>query len=228
MKAIFVTGTDTGIGKSVITGLLARFLSDRGLRVITQKWIETGVKGFSGDISTHLKLMRKTKKYIKDYLPHVLPYSFTFPSSPHLAARLEKRKINESKIKKSVKFLSDKFDFVIIEGTGGALVPINKKRLVIDMAKDMDLPVLIVANNKLGAINHTLLTVEAIRKRGMKIMGIIFNNQASKEDKVILKDNPRIVGKLTKERAFGVLPRIKNKNKLYKAFVPIAKGIVRG
>ena len=98
----------------------------------------------------------------------------------------------------------------------------SEEILVIDIAKELGLPVLIVAGNKLGAINHTLLTIEAVKKRGMDIVGIIFNNLCKRTDKVILRDNPRIIKRLTGEVILGTLPRLKNKD-LYKAFAPIGK-----
>ena len=226
MRAFFVTGTDTGTGKSVISGLLARYLLGKGYRVITQKWIQTGSKNFSKDVELHLKLMKRKKRHIKKYLSYVSPYTFKFASSPHLAAALEKKRISADKIKKSFRFLSDKFDFVIVEGVGGALVPFSNKKLVIDIAKELGLAVLVVAGNRLGAINHTLLTLEAIKKRNMKTIGIIFNNQPRKTGDVILKNNPRIIEKLTGETILGVLPRMKNKEQLYKKFTPIGKKIV--
>jgi len=196
MNAVFVTGTDTGVGKTAITGLLARSLSEQGYNVITQKWVETGTKGFSRDVSMHLRLMGKKKKDIKAYLPYVCPYTFPFASSPHLASRLEKRVISVRKIKESFNHLRKEFDIVIVEGVGGALVPYNNKRLVIDIAKELGLPVIIVVGNKLGAINHTLLTIEALQRRGMKIIGIVINN-LHRENKIILDDNVKIIKQLT-------------------------------
>ena len=228
MSGIFITGTDTGVGKTVITGLLARYLSNKGYDVITQKWVQTGSGGFSSDIAEHLKLMRKQRRDIKNYSTHVSPYVFHFASSPHLAASLEKKSIKEEKIKKSYKFLSEKSDFVIVEGIGGALVPLNKKKLVIDLAKELDMSVLVVAENKLGAINHTLLTIEAIKKRNMKITGVIFNNKSSKVERIISSDNPKIIKTLTGEPILGTLPRLKDKEHLYKAFVPVGNKIFSG
>lgn len=222
MKAFFITGTDTGVGKTVVAGLAGRFLLDKGYSVITQKWVQTGSSGFPDDISAHLRLMKKTKKSIKAYLPSVCPYTFKVPSSPHLASRAQKRKIDIKRIKNSFRFLKNRFDFVIVEGTGGSLVPLNGNKLVIDIARELSLPVLLVASNRLGAINHTLLTVEAIKRRNMKLAGIIFNNSEGKHDKAVLEDNPKIVGRITGEKILGVLPRINGKDKLYKAFVPIA------
>ena len=208
MKGIFVTGTDTGVGKTVVTGLLARFLKEKGYRVITQKWIETGCRN-----------LNKPE-------PLKRPYCYKFPASPHLAARREKRNIQEAKIKRSFKLLAKNFDFVIVEGIGGALVPFSKKRLVIDIAKDLNLPTIIVVANKLGAINHALLTIEAIRKKKMKIVGLVFNNLKSKENKIILKDNPQIVKAISREKILGILPYSRSKNYLYRKFISIGKKLV--
>ena len=228
MKAIFVTGTDTEAGKTVVAGLLGRFLLRKGCRVITQKWIQTGSDNFSADIASHLRLMGIKKDNIENYLPYISPYTFKFASSPHLAATLEKRRISAEKIERSFKFLQKRFNFVIVEGAGGALVPFSRKGLIIDITKKLFLPVLLVTENKLGAINHTLLAIEAIKKRNMKIIGIIFNNRNKKANKIILKDNVEIIKKLTDEKILGVLPYSKDKNRLYKAFVPIGNIILKG
>lgn len=227
MRGIFITATDTGAGKTLVVGLLARYLSEKGFKVITQKWIATGERGdFSKDIELHLKIMGKTKSDIQDYLKPVSPYTFRLAGSPHLAAQAENKRISTNKIIKGFKVLSQKFDFVLVEGIGGALVPFTQKRLVIDIVKNLDLGVLVVTQNRLGAINHTLLTIEALRERRIKILGIIFNN-LKQEDKQILKDNPYIIKKLTKQRIFGVLPWMNNYNQLYKRFIPLGDRIYR-
>lgn len=237
MKAIFIIGTDTGVGKTIVTGLLGRYLLGKNCSVITQKWIHTGSRKYLEDIEVHLKLMKREKENnIRRYMPQMAPYAFKFAASPHLAAGLEKKIIYEDKIKQSFRLLSREFDFIIVEGIGGALVPFNRKNLVIDIAKELGLPVLIVAGNKLGAINHTLLTVEAVRKRRMKIIGIIFNSQRAKKndsrpsargrDKIILQDNPKIIKILTRETILGSLPWLKNENRLYEAFVPVGNKIL--
>lgn len=225
MKGIYITGTDTGVGKSVVSGLLARYLCGKGYRVITQKWIQTASGGFPVDIAAHLKLMGKNRKDIKNYLRYICPYVFKFASSPHLAAALEKRKIRKNKIKNAYKFLSDRFDFVIVEGIGGALVPYDGKKLVLNIAKELRLPAIIVVGNRLGAINHTLLTIEALKKRDMDIIGLLFNNLEMAEAK-ILKDNIRAIKSLTGEEILGNLPRAYDRNRLYGSFKPIGKKIL--
>jgi len=225
-KAVFIVGTDTAVGKTLITGLLAKFIASRGKRVITQKWIQTGNKGFSADIASHLKFMNKKRKDINKYLNYVSPYIFEFPASAHLASSIEKKNIRPDKIKNSFKILAKDFDFVIAEGIGGTLVPFNRRRLVIDIVKELNLAVLIVAGNKLGAINHTLLTIEALKKRGLKILGIIFNVFLPRTNKFILKDNLKIVRELSRARVLGSLPWSRDKNFLYQKFVPIGKKIL--
>ena len=225
MRAIFVTGTDTGVGKSLVTGLLARHLKERGFMVVTQKWIQTG-SHVHADINLHLKIMGVSKAEIKDYLDSICPYVFSLPASPHLAAKAEKKRIDIARIKRSFKLLSSKFDFVIVEGVGGSLVPVDEKYLVVDIAKELNLPVLVVAQNKLGAINHTLMTIEVLKHRKIKILGILFNDYKG-QDKLVLKDNPDIIRKLTKQNILGVLPWDKRIDVLYKKFMPIARKIIR-
>ena len=225
MKAVFVTGTDTEVGKTLVTGLLARRLLDKGYHAITQKWIQTGTRNLPTDIAVHLKLMGRKIEDVEKYLPYIAPYTFQLAASPHLAANLEKRKISTTRIKSSFRTLSKKYDFVIVEGLGGVLVPFNRKKLVIDIAKELALPVIIVAKNRLGAINHTLLTIEALRSRHMKILGVMFNGQNEKESEVVLEDNPKIIKALTGEKVLGNLPWLKDPDLLYKAFIPVGDKI---
>jgi len=225
MKAVFVTGTDTGVGKSVFCGLLARYAKETGPSVITQKWIQTGSAGFSCDVKLHLKIMRRANLEIKEYLDLVSPYNFSAALAPHKASSLENKVIRPGKIKKSFSALGEVFGLVIVEGIGGALVPYDKHNLVIDIARDLDIPVILVSQNKLGAINHTLLTLEALVARKLRVLGIVFNN-AKKEKKVILEDNPLIIRRLSRQKVFGVLPWEPDFDKLYKKFRPIGKSIL--
>lgn len=227
MKALFVTGTDTGVGKSVVTGCLFRYLTEKGYNVITQKWVQTGSNSlFSSDIGIHFKIAKRALNQVKAYRPLILPNVFKTPASPHLASRLESKKIDPDKIKMSFRSLSKIFDFVIVEGVGGALVPINKDKLLIDIVKELKLPVLIVAGNRLGAINHTLLTIESLNARKIKTLGLVFNNPW-KQDSLILKDNPRIVKALTGCDILGSLAQGPNYEKIYKKFIPIGNKILK-
>jgi len=227
MRAVFVTGTDTGVGKTLVTGLLARYLCRKGFSAVTQKWVQTGCRGFSSDVNFHLKLMDKGRRQMGDYLKLMAPYTFSRAYSPHLAAKIEHKIIDSKKIINSFRLLSKGFDFVIVEGAGGALVPLNSKILLIDIARCLKIPFLVVAQNKLGAINHTLLTVEALKKRDIKILGVIFNNLKD-EDKIVLKDNPIIIKKLCQETILGNLNWEPSLERLYADFIPIASKILKG
>lgn len=207
MKAIFIAGTDTGVGKTIVTGILARRLMEKGYSVVTQKWIQTGP---SSDIDIHLKLMGKRKTDYARHLRSMNPYSFKSASSPHLASMLERRSIRIDRIKKSLKDLSGHFDFVLVEGSGGLLVPLTRNILLIDLVKRLRMSVLLVAENKLGAINHTLLSIEALKARNINILGVIFNTRSDSVDWRILKDNPNITRRLSGIEVLAVLPYLKS------------------
>ena len=221
-----MAGTDTCVGKTIITGLLGRLLVENNYRVITQKWVQTGSGRFSQDIRRHMKLMKRKTADYKDSLSLMSPYTFKFASSPHLAGRLEKAVINIDTIKKSLTSLFEHFDIIIIEGIGGLLVPLSEDKLLIDVIRELRLPVLLVAGNGLGTINHTLLSIEALRSRNIEIIGTIFNNTANDTDDIILKDNPRIVRALSGVEVLGALPYARNTDLLRRHFALIGNRIV--
>ncbi len=228
MESVFITGTDTGVGKTEVVGLLGRYLLEAGCSVVTQKPIQTGAADLSLDVDRHLELMGRTRGDIERYLGDVEPYVFGLAASPHLAAKVENKRIDAEKIRGSFEVLSDEFDCVIVEGLGGVLVPFDGESLAIDIFKGFGLPVVIVAANKLGAINHTLLTIEALKARGMEILGVVFNSQPGKQEQLVLEDNPKIIGELSGETILGVLPWERETQVLYKAFGPIGEKIYRG
>jgi len=203
-RGIFITGTDTGVGKTLVTGLLGDYLLRQGYSVITQKWVQSGCRGFPEDIAAHRDIMGQGRDAAGSFLDAVCPYIFKLPASAHLAAEAENHAIDPEHVKQCFTRLSQAFDVVLVEGMGGALVPYTRKALLIDIAQALDLPVLIVAKNQLGTINHTLLTIEAIRSRGLSILGIVFNGPEGQGD-VITEDNPRIIKELTGQPIWGSL-----------------------
>jgi dethiobiotin synthetase len=227
MHALFVIGTDTGVGKTVITGLLGRYFQEKKIQVVTQKWIQTGSRA-PDDVYTHLRLMRVGKQAMRPYLSDMAPYIFPYAASAHLAARNSRRTISAARIIAAFKALSLSFDFVVVEGIGGALVPFNRRCLVIDIAAELKLPVLIVAHNKLGAINHTLLTIESVQKRHMPIVGVVMNTPLAGSHSRIIADNPHIVQALTNVPVLGTLIHSGNAGGLYRAFQPIGRRILAG
>lgn len=228
MSALFIAGTDTGVGKSIVTGLLGRYFVEKGFSAVTQKWIQTGnfSRDFACDINTHLAIMGKKKADFIKYKPYISPYVFKTSSSPHLAASLEGKTISSEKIISSYRLLSKEFDIVLAEGSGGVLVPINQRRTILDIVEELHLPVLVVAANRLGAINHTLLTIEALKARRIDIVGVILNNFKN-IDKRITVDNMRIVRKLSHVNILGSLPWDKRYDVLYEKFRPIGDVILK-
>ena len=225
-KSIFITGTDTGVGKTVVTGLLVRFFLEGGINVVTQKMVQTGSKAYSEDIETHLRIMGKIKDDYGDYLKHMAPCIYGLAASPHLAARLENKNIDESCILASLDNLEKNFEIVIVEGAGGLMVPINEERLIIDVVGTIGGPVILVAENRLGAINQTILSIEALKQRRIELLGVVFNQVSEHEEKIVLEDNPDIVGKFTGVDILGILPRKKDLESLYREFRSVGEKVL--
>ena len=172
MKGIFVTGTDTGIGKTIISAALVCALREKE-KICYWKPVQTGIEE-DNDTETVRKLANCAAKEIFDK-----GFRLEKPLSPHLSARLAKTEIT---IEKVLSFLEKDENFWIVEGAGGVLVPLNESELMIHLIKTLDLPVLIAARSGLGTINHTLLTIEALRARRLKIFGVIMNGERNEEN----------------------------------------------
>jgi dethiobiotin synthetase len=226
MSGVFITGTDTEVGKTVVCGLLARYLMDQGQRVITQKWIQTGAQGFSEDLLAHLSFMGKGRADIEPYASSVCPYLFERPASAHLAAEYEQAVIEPIRIKQAYHILTEAFDTVLVEGLGGALVPYSRDALVLDIVTELALPVCVVVHNKLGAVNHTLLTLEALRTRGLHCLGLIYNDCPGQDDFVV-QDNPRIIQDITGKSSLGNVPWLDDHEQLVDAFNTIGQAFHR-
>lgn len=221
-QGIFITGTDTDVGKTMVTGLLAQYLLAQGRSVITQKWVQSGCEGFPEDIDTHLYWMGRSRQSIAAHQASVCPYVFPLPASAHLAAEAAGQTIDPAVIMRAYVTLETQFDCVLVEGMGGTLVPYSRKALLLDLADELNLPILIVAKNQLGAINHTLLTIEALQTRGFTIFGIVFNGPEHEPD-AITRDNPRIIEDLTDVRILGTLPWTQDEAALTEAFKPVGR-----
>lgn len=173
-KVIFISGIDTDAGKSYATGLLARRMAAEGHSVITQKFIQTGNVGYSEDIELHRRLMGIAPTD-DDRDMTTAPVIFKFPSSAQLAARLEGRDIDLGDIDRATARLAERYDTVLVEGAGGLMVPITDTMTTIDYVASRQLPLMLVTNGRLGSINHTLLSLEAIAARCITLEALIYN-----------------------------------------------------
>ena len=200
-KGIFVTGTDTGVGKTVVTAAIAWNLTQAGKRVALMKPIQTGTI-VSGP--TDIEFVQKVLG--ADYSLDVsCPYMFSDPVAPLVASMLVGERIDIKKIKDSYSRLSSDNDFVIVEGAGGLLVPILEDYFMSDLALELDLPVLIVTRPNLGTLNHTFLTLESAKKRGLDVAGIVISNFPW-DPGLPEQTNPELILSMTGDNILGVIP----------------------
>jgi dethiobiotin synthase len=222
MESFVVIGTDTGVGKTAVCSFFARYLIENNQSVITQKWLQSGSLAYSEDISAHDELINVGRGFsgvdYSGFDDKRCSYCFRQPVTPYLAAKLENVVIDGEKIKDDFRFLEKHFSVVVVEGSGGALVQYQAKKYIVDLVKDLNLGVVLVADNKLGAINHVLLTIEALEARGIKIMGLIFNQVSVGVDSAVIKTNTELVLEAKKIRILADLPFNKNLEELYQFF----------
>lgn len=173
-KVVFVTGIDTDCGKSVVTGLIARWLNRDDRRVITQKMIQTGCEYISEDIETHRSIMGVELMH-EDLDSTTCPYIFPFAASPHLSAKLVDTVIDPEVIDSATAILKERYDSVIIEAAGGIYVPITEEYTTLDFLTERKLPTVVVSSTKLGSINHTLLTLNSLKGKNIDVIGVAYN-----------------------------------------------------
>jgi dethiobiotin synthetase len=185
-EVIFISGIDTDAGKTYITGKLALSYMQQGKSVITQKFIQTGNTDQSEDILKHREIMG-TGLLPEDNAHVTAPIIFTYPASAQLAAKIDGRDIDLNLIKKSTETLASRYDVVLIEGAGGLMVPITDDYFTIDYVAQHKLPLILVTNGVLGSINHTILSLEAIKSRGIELKAVAYNTFFD-NDKTIAED----------------------------------------
>lgn len=207
----FISGIDTDAGKSYATGYLARELNKNGKRTITQKFIQTGNTGHSEDIDLHRRLMN-IGFTDDDREGLTMPEIFSYPCSPHLASRIDGRPIDFDKIERATKELSQRYDIVLLEGAGGLMVPLTEEFLTIDYIAQKGYPLLFVTSGKLGSINHTLLSLEAIKSRGIKLDTVLYNLYPTVGDRIIQEDTQLFIQQYLRkhfpETKFRTIPEL--------------------
>ncbi len=175
-NGLFITGTDTGVGKTLVACALLHAFAARGLRVVGMKPVAAGAALVDG-----VWVNEDVEQLIAASNVHaprevINPYCFAMPIAPHIAAGLEKKSIKNSVLREKYQRLSALADLVVIEGAGGFCVPLNDAETSADLARELALPVVLVAGMRLGCLNHALLTAEAIRARGLRLAGWVANH----------------------------------------------------
>lgn len=209
-KGIFVTATDTGVGKTVFSLALATLLKNKGINVGFMKPVQCG--GFD-------RQLLKSKLKLKDSLELINPYFAKEPVCPSIAFARQKIRFDKNKILNAFKKLQENHEFLIVEGAGGLFVPLSDNYLIADLIQDLDLAVIIVSRLGLGAINHSLLTIKSAQDKCIEVAGVVFNNCKKQRIGISEKSNPQIIKDLGKIPILGILPYFPhlNENSLLKA-----------
>jgi len=197
-RLIFVVGTDTGVGKTYATGLLARAYLELGVRVITAKPVQTGARE-PEDLLVHRQIMGVPPDP-PDLLELTCPYLFEYPAAPATAAEKEGRTVELPRIVSALRELGRRFDIVLVEGAGGLFVPFTPRETLLDLIQLFMAPVVVVSAARLGTINHTVLTLEALRSRSLVIPALIYN--------LYFSPDPYLAGTSLRDilRIFGPIP----------------------
>ncbi len=224
ISPLFITGTDTDAGKTIVTALINRGFQELGTKVITQKWVQCGNTKHT-DIDFHDDLaLKKPDPYL---MPLRLPYLFEDPISPHLANTATP--IEPKTLLESTKQLNQEHDLVLIEGAGGLRVPLSKTINTTDLLEEQQISCLLVVANKVGCINHSLLTIEALRHRQIPLLGVVITNPFPETNHKAAKDNPKTISELGQTPILGNIPYdhdLQNGN-ISEKLLPIAIDLAR-
>ncbi|MGY1490308.1 dethiobiotin synthase [Methylobacillus pratensis] len=174
-QAWFVTGTDTGVGKTMVSSMLVRQFAARGLRSVGMKPVASGCERQNGQLISEDVTQLLAASNVDLPLSDINPYAFEPAIAPHIAARQAGVRINLEYIVAAFGRLQAQADVVIVEGAGGFYVPLDDQHDIADLAAKLGMPVVLVVGLRLGCINHALLTAEAIRRRGLTLAGWIAN-----------------------------------------------------
>ncbi|WP_157142853.1 dethiobiotin synthase [Brachyspira pilosicoli] len=211
-KAIFITATGTDIGKTYVSGLIAKHIKDKGLNIGYYKAALSG----SNDIKDSDAWYVKQQADLPDSYDEMVSYTYKHAYSPHLAAQIEGNPPDIKIIKNAYKDISKKHDYMIVEGSGGIICPIrydnNQKIFLEDIIKELNIPSLIIADAGLGTINSTVLTIEYMRSKNLKINGVILNRFEMSNK--MHEDNKKMIEEMTGVKIIGVV--IDGILKLYK------------
>jgi len=211
MNGFFITGTDTGIGKTALGALLLAELRRRGINAAPMKPAQTGceLRGSSSERSVpdldYSLSMTGLAVSEEDYAL-MAPYCFEPACSPHLAAEMAGTGIELETLSSTGRELAAEYDRIIVEGSGGILVPINRRETMLDLMKALGLPVLLASRPGLGTINHTLLSIRTLRNAGLEIAGIILVETQKTQSGLIEEDNITTIGQFGNVPILGKIP----------------------
>jgi dethiobiotin synthetase len=204
-RGIFITGTDTGVGKTIVAATLARLLRMNGVSVGVMKPVTSGCSEVSGQLVSDdaLLLCQAAGIQVSD---DVAPYRLREALAPAEAARIDGVRIDFSAIKASFDRLASHYQYVIVEGAGGLMVPLSGGLLIADLARELELPLLVVARPGLGTVNHTVLTCFAAQQLGLQVAGVIINGMPEQPG-LAEQGAPHQIGSICGAPVLGIWPQ---------------------
>ncbi len=205
-KGFFVTGTDTGVGKTVIAAALIKAIGLCGIRAGGMKPIETGCTKEGKSLLPADGMFLKGIARMDEPVSHITPCCFEHPLAPMVSAEIEGTTVNLNKIKKAFNELTKAYKSIVVEGVGGLFVPVNKNYFILDLAKEFGLPLIVVSRPDLGTINHTLLTVNYALREGLNVAGIIINYTYPSKGSLAEETNPQVIKQLSPVPLIGIFP----------------------
>jgi len=207
IPGLFITGTDTGVGKTMVAAAIANCLARAGHRVAVSKPIATGcVHRREGLVSEDAEFLAHHAD-ARFPLDTICTQRYAEPLAPAIAAERAKQPIEWNAINRSIQIMAEASDVMIVEGVGGILVPLDRKTTVLDMAKWLTVPVVIVARPGLGTINHTLLTIAALRNAKVPVAGVVINGYPTETAPPAEETNPRAIEKWGKIPVLCLAPQ---------------------
>ena len=211
-QGLFITGTDTGVGKTVVTAAILTWLRQQGKKAGVMKPIETGVDRECSSASNSDAMFLMECGGIEDDLAQVCPIRLKAAASPLQAAQMESRTLEPETILSTYRALSEKYDWMLAEGVGGVRVPITRDYGVLNLIRDLALPVVVMTRYQLGTLNHTLLTLDILKQTGIPIKGVVFNQTGPEVLDTIEQAQPQLIEALSGVKVLGEVPYIKNLN----------------
>lgn len=213
-KGIFIIGIDTEIGKTTIAAGLGNLLFRKGIEVGVMKPFATGIKQYSRDYKSLDTKMLKDASGNKDNDNIINPYFYSIPTAPYLAKKILKlnENIDIEEILNKYKEIENRHEFTIVEGIGGLMVPLSKDFSVADLASIIKIPIMLITSNRIGSLNHIIMTYRLAILYKLKIKGIIINNKCKflkTYCKLITNNLPHAVEELTQSRVLATIPYIK-------------------
>jgi len=209
----FITGTDTGVGKTVVAAALALAAKERWGDVAMMKPVESGCALRNGNLVPADAVYHKRMVELSEPVEILCPVRLRRSLAPMTAAELENRRVSRADWMPAYRRLARKYKAIFVEGAGGLSVPVSEGYMFSDMAREMELPLIIVARAGLGTVNHTLLTLEHAASKGLRVAGVIYNRNRRGRLSTAEKTGPGLVRRISGAANLGLFPFIHNKSR---------------